>query len=151
MSSYQHNGASADDIVRRLELKPHPEGGFYRETWRDERKDADGRAASSLIYFLLGAGDVSEWHRVDAAEVWHYYAGAPLVLTQSPNGHDAFAAHLGPDILAGQKPQIVVPAHYWQTATSLGAWTLVGCTVAPAFDFAGFELAPPGWRPTPRG
>ena len=93
---------------------------------------------------------MSEWHRVDAVEVWHYYAGAPLVITQSPNGHDAFAAHLGPDVLGGQLPQIVVPANYWQTATSLGAWTLVGCTVAPAFDFAGFELAPSGWRPTPR-
>ena len=151
MSSYQHDGLSADAIVRRLDLKPHPEGGFYRETFRDEKTDASGRALSSLIYFLLGAGDVSEWHRCDAAEVWHYYAGAPLVLTQSPNGHDASAAHLGPDVLAGQQPQIVVPANYWQTATSLGAWTLVGCTVAPAFDFAGFELAPPGWRPTPRG
>jgi hypothetical protein len=149
--SYQHGGLSANDVVRRLELKPHPEGGFYRETWRDARTDAAGRAASSLIYFLLGAGDVSEWHRVDAAEVWHFYAGAPLVLTQSPNGHDAHAAHLGPDILGGQHPQIVVSAHHWQTATSLGAWTLVGCTVAPAFDFAGFELAPPGWRPVPRG
>ncbi len=151
MSSYQHGGLNADAIVRRLDLKPHPEGGFYRETFRDEKTDASGRALSSLIYFLLGAGDVSEWHRCDAAEVWHYYAGAPLVLTQSPNGHDASAAHLGPDVLAGQQPQIVVPANYWQTATSLGAWTLVGCTVAPAFDFAGFELAPPGWRPTPRG
>ncbi|MDB5643508.1 MAG: Cupin [Hyphomicrobiales bacterium] len=150
-SFYQHGGLSANDIVSRLELKPHPEGGFYRETFRDAVTDANGRAASSLIYFLLGAGDVSEWHRVDAAEVWHFYAGAPLVLTQSPNGHDASAAHLGPDILAGQQPQIVVPAHCWQTATSLGAWTLVGCTVAPAFDFAGFELAPPDWRPTPRG
>ena len=147
---YQHDGLSAEDVVGRLDLKPHPEGGFYRETWRDGRADAAGRAASSLVYFLLGAGDVSEWHRVDAAEVWHYYAGAPLVLTQSPNGHDASAAHLGPDIFGGQHPQIVVPAHHWQTATSLGAWTLVGCTVAPAFDFSGFELAPPGWRPTPR-
>ena len=150
-SFYQHGGLIAHDIVRHLELTPHPEGGFYRETFRDARTDANGRAVSSLIYFLLGAGDVSEWHRVDATEVWHYYAGAPLVLTQSPNGHDASAAHLGPDILAGQKPQIVVPAQCWQTATSLGAWTLVGCTVAPAFDFAGFELAPPDWRPTPRG
>ncbi len=150
-SFYQHGGFNADDIVRRLALAPHPEGGFYRETFRDARTDANGRAVSSLIYFLLGAGDVSEWHRVDATEVWHYYAGAPLVLTQSPNGHDASAAHLGPDVLAGQQPQIVVPAHHWQTATSLGAWTLVGCTVAPAFDFASFELAPPDWRPTPRG
>ncbi len=147
---YQHGTQSADTIIKRLDLKPHPEGGYYRETFRDERTDANGRSVSSLIYFLLGAGDVSEWHRVDAAEIWHYYAGAPLVLTQSPNGHDASALHLGPDVLAGQHPQIVVPANHWQTATSLGAWTLVGCTVAPAFDFSGFELAPPGWRPTPR-
>lgn len=148
--SYQHGGMSADILIRRLDLKPHPEGGFYRETFRNQKTDATGRPLSSLIYFLLGAGDVSEWHRVDAAEVWHFYAGAPLVLTQSHNGHDASAMHLGPDVTAGQVPQIVVPAHVWQTATSLGAWTLVGCTVAPAFDFAGFELAPPGWRPTPR-
>lgn len=148
--SYQHDGRTADEIIRRLQLAPHPEGGFYRETFRDERTDNQGRSVSSLIYFLLGLGDVSEWHRVDAAEVWHYYAGAHLVLTQSPNGHDASASHLGPDVLAGQNPQIVVPAGHWQTATSLGAWTLVGCTVAPAFDFKGFELAPPGWRPTPR-
>jgi predicted cupin superfamily sugar epimerase len=147
---FSQGAAAAEDVVRRLDLKPHPEGGWYRETFRDPRTDAGGRSVSSLIYFLLGPGEVSEWHRVDAAEVWHYYAGAPLVLTQSPNGHDASAAHLGPDLAAGQRPQIVVPAGVWQTATSLGAWTLVGCTVAPAFDFAGFELAPPGWRPTPR-
>ncbi len=141
---------SASDIVRLLDLKAHPEGGHYRETWRDPRCGADGRSLSSLIYFLLGVGEVSDWHRVDAAEVWHYYAGAPLVLTMSENGHDASAAHLGPSLGAGQRPQIVVPPGWWQTATSLGAWTLVGCTVAPAFEFAGFELAPPGWRPTPR-
>ena len=147
---YQHGSQSADAVIKKLDLKPHPEGGFYRETFRDPQTNAQGRSVSSLIYFLLGAGDVSDWHRVDATEIWHYYAGAPLVLTQSPNGHDAFALHLGPDVLAGQHPQIVVPANHWQTATSLGAWTLVGCTVAPAFDFAGFELAPPDWRPTPR-
>ncbi len=147
---YQHGNLTADVLIKRLALQPHPEGGFYRETFRDSRTDANGRSVSSLIYFLLGAGDVSEWHRVDAAEIWHYYAGAPLVLTQSPNGHDASATHLGADVMAGQMPQIVVPAGHWQTATSLGAWTLVGCTVAPAFDFAAFELAPPNWRPTPR-
>lgn len=147
---YQHGSQSADAIIKKLDLKPHPEGGYYRETYRDSLTDAQGRSVSSLIYFLLGTGDVSDWHRVDATEIWHYYAGAPLVLTQSPNGHDASALHLGPDVLAGQHPQIVVPANHWQTATSLGAWTLVGCTVAPAFDFAGFELAPPDWRPTPR-
>ncbi len=143
-------GMTAAEVVRLLELKPHPEGGYYRETWRDERKVEGGRAASTLIYYLLDTGDVSDWHRVDAAEVWHWYAGAPLVITVSANGHDAEAHHLGSDLRARQKPQFVVPQGWWQTATSLGAWTLVGCTVAPAFEFSGFELAPPDWRPTPR-
>jgi uncharacterized protein len=141
---------NAADIVRLLGLSPHPEGGHYRETFRDA-DPAGGRAASTAIYYLLAAGETSEWHRVDAAEAWHFYAGAPLVLTVSPDGHDAEARHLGTELAVGQRPQIVVPAGWWQTATSLGAWTLVGCTVAPGFNFAGFELAPPGWRPTPRG
>lgn len=140
----------AQDVVRLLDLKPHPEGGWYRETFRDPATDAEGRSRSTAIYYLLGVGDVSEWHRVDAAEVWHFHAGAPLVLTLSPNGHDAEAVTLGPHLPVGQRPQVVVPAGCWQTATSLGAWTLVGCTVAPGFAFDGFELAPPGWRPTPR-
>lgn len=139
----------AEEVIRLLDLKPHPEGGYYRETFRDPRT-FDGRAASTAIYYLLGTGDVSEWHRVDAAEVWHFYAGAPLVITVSENGHDASAHHLGPDLDSSQRPQFVVPAGWWQTATSLGSWSLVGCTVAPGFDFAGFELAPPEWRPTPR-
>ena len=143
-------GMSAADLVRLLDLVPHPEGGWYRETFRDPATDGNGRSRSTLIYFLLGTGDVSEWHRVDAVEVWHWYAGAPLVLTLSPDGHDAEAHHLGPSFPTGQRPQCVVPAGWWQTATSLGAWTLVGCTVAPGFDFKGFELAQPGWRPTPR-
>ena len=142
---------SAADVIRRLDLRPHPEGGHFRETFRDPLADATGRSASTLIYFLLDVGDVSDWHRVDAVEVWHFYAGAPLVLTISANGHDAEARYLGPDLAAGQVPQLVVPAGYWQTATSLGAWTLVGCTVAPGFSFDGFERAPPNWRPTPRG
>lgn len=139
----------AEEVIRLLDLKPHPEGGFYRETFRDSRT-VDGRSVSTAIYYLLGTGDVSEWHRVDAAEVWHFYAGAPLVITVSENGHDASAHHLGPDLARGQRPQFVAPAGWWQTATSLGAWSLVGCTVAPGFDFAGFELAPPDWRPMPR-
>jgi predicted cupin superfamily sugar epimerase len=143
-------GMGVKDVVERLQLAPHPEGGWFRETFRDPATDASGRSRSTAIYYLLGAGDVSEWHRVDAVEIWHFYAGAPLVLTVSPDGHDAQACHLGPQLEAGQRPQLVVPAGWWQTATSLGAWTLVGCTVAPAFDFAGFELAPPDWRPTPR-
>lgn len=140
----------ARDIIALLDLKPHPEGGHYRETFRDTRTDASGRAASTLIYYLLEAGEVSEWHRVDAAEIWHYYAGAPMVITISDNGHDARAAHLGANLASGQRPQIVVPAGSWQTATSLGEWTLVGCTVAPGFEFSGFEMAPKDWRPTPR-
>jgi predicted cupin superfamily sugar epimerase len=149
-TTYQHGGMSAEDVIRRLNLAPHPEGGFYRETFRDTQTDAAGRSASSLIYFLLGTGDVSAWHRVDAVEVWHWHAGAPLVITLSANGHDAEARCLGSDLAAGQQPHLVVPRDCWQTATSLGAWTLVSCTVAPAFDFAGFEMAPPDWRPMPR-
>lgn len=138
---------TADEAIALLNLAPHPEGGHFRETFRDA---GEGRGASTAIYYLLKAGEVSHWHRVDAAEVWHFYAGAPLVLTISANGHDAEARHLGPNLASGQRPQLVVPAGHWQTATTLGPWTLVGCTVAPAFDFAGFEMAPPDWRPTPR-
>ncbi len=140
---------TAKEIIALLGLERHPEGGWYRETFRDPR-EIDGRAASTAIFFLLDVGEVSEWHRVDAVEIWHWHAGAPLVITTSPNGHDATAVHLGPEIAAGQRPQVVVPAGHWQTAVSLGAWTLVGCTVAPGFRFEGFELAPPGWRPMPR-
>lgn len=143
------NSLSAREIIALLQLQPHPEGGWYCETFRDTG-GPDERGASSLIYFLLEAGDLSAWHRVDAVEVWHFYAGAPLVITVSPDGHDAWSRHLGPELATGQRPQIVVPAKHWQTAVSLGAWTLVGCTVAPGFRFDGFELAPPDWRPTPR-
>ena len=143
------SGLSAAEVIRLLELKPHPEGGHYRETFRDPA-GPEGRGFSTAIYYLLDVGETSEWHRVDAAEIWHHYAGAPLVITLSPNGHDASAHHLGKDLSAGQRPQIVVPAGHWQSATSLGAWTLVGCTVAPGFSFSGFEMAPPDWRPTPR-
>lgn len=138
------------DIIARLSLAPHPEGGHCRETYRDPLVDATGRPLSTAIYFLLAAGEVSEWHRIDATEVWHFYAGAPLAITLSHNGHDAQAQHLGPELAARQRPQIIVPPRCWQTATSLGAWTLVGCTVAPGFDFARFELAPRDWRPGPR-
>lgn len=141
---------SADEVVARLGLKPHPEGGHFRETFRDPETDAAGRSRSTAIFFLLAAGEVSAWHRVDAVEVWHHYAGGPLALTLSPNGHDAEAHRLGPNLMTGETPQVVVPAGWWQAAESLGRWTLVGCTVAPGFEFAGFELAPPNWRPTPR-
>lgn len=142
--------AGAKEIIRLLDLKPHPEGGHFRETFRDPATDAAGRSVGTAIYYLLEAGEVSEWHRVDAAEIWHWYAGAPMVISMSPNGHDASAQHLGPFLATGQRPQIVVPKGHWQSATSLGAWTLVGCTVSPGFEFSGFEMAEPGWRPTPR-
>lgn len=136
---------TAAEIIRVLDLTPHPEGGHYRETFRDPRL-VDERAASTAIYFLLAAGERSHWHRVDAVEVWHFHTGAPLSL--SVEGQELVV--LGPDLLAGQRPQHVVPAGAWQAAESLGDWTLVGCTVAPGFDFAGFELAPKEWTPTGR-
>lgn len=142
--------ADASRIIDLLGLAPHPEGGHYAEIYREAAGNG-ARGTCTAIYYLLQAGEVSAWHRVrDATEIWHWYAGAPLVLTISDNGHDAAAYHLGTDLEAGHRPQIVVPANAWQTAESLGRWTLVGCTVSPAFEFDGFEMAPPGWRPTPR-
>jgi len=129
---------SAEDIVHRLGLAPHPEGGFYRETFRDTQAPG-GRAASTAIYFLLPGGAPSRWHRVDAAEGWHHYAGAPLELMIEQNG--VRSVHLlGSDLAAGQRPQGIVPAGAWQAARSLGPWTLAGCTVAPGFEFAHFEV-----------
>ena len=137
-------------LVRALDLQPHPEGGWFKETFRD-RPPGGGRGSVTQILYLLAVGEVSVWHRVtDATEIWHHYAGAPLTLTLSPDGHDAESYTLGPDVLAGQKPHVVIGPGWWQTAESLGAWTLCGCTVAPAFEFAGFEMAPPDWRPVPR-
>lgn len=135
---------TAADIIRTLDLKPHPEGGHYRETFRDG--GAGGRAASTAIYFLLARGERSHWHRVDAAEVWHFYAGAPLKL-EIVDGAKETIVRLGADIHADEAPQAVVPARAWQAAESLGGWTLVGCTVAPGFEFSGFELAPRHWSP----
>lgn len=135
----------AQSIIQLLGLEPHPEGGHFRETFRDGRA-VDGRAASTAIYFLLARGERSHWHRVDAAEIWHWYAGAPLAL-RIAEGAKAVELRLGNDLAAGERPQAVVPAGAWQSAESLGEWTLVGCTVAPGFEFAGFELAPPGWSP----
>ena len=137
---------NAEDIVRRLGLEPHPEGGHFRETYR--RRPADGgRGQKTAIYFLLAAGEVSRWHRVDADEMWHYYAGAPLRLSVSTDGITTRVTRLGIGFASGEEPQALVPARAWQSAESEGAWTLVGCTVAPAFEFQGFELAPQGWSP----
>jgi len=137
---------SAAAIIARLDLKPHPEGGHFRETFRDSADGRDGRAASTAIYFLLARGERSHWHRIGAAEVWHYYAGSPLALSIAHDG-PAETVRLGADLAAGERPQAVVPAHAWQAAESLGDWTLVGCTVAPGFDFSTFELAEPDWSP----
>ncbi len=139
----------ADRVVAALGLQPHPEGGFYRETWRDMPDDGS-RGAGTAILFLLALDQFSHWHRVDASELWIWQAGAPLVLSISPNGHDASAHYLGPDLAVGESLQFVVPPGQWQAATSRGAWSLVTCTVSPAFQFAGFEMAPPDWRPSPR-
>jgi predicted cupin superfamily sugar epimerase len=139
---------TAAEIIRLLDLKPHPEGGHFRETIRDQHPAPQSRAHSTAIYFLLAAGERSHWHRVDAVEVWHHYAGAPLLLEIAKNGAGPVnTITLGPDLAAGERPQAAVPAHAWQAARSLGHWTLVGCTVAPGFEFAGFELAPPDFRP----
>ena len=129
----------ADRLIRQLKLKPHPEGGWFRESFRDGNP---GRAHSTAIYFLLKAGEASRWHRVDAAEVWHFYRGAPLELKI---GKGVFI--LGNVIEEAQAPQIVVPAGAWQAARSLGDYTLVGCTVAPGFEFSAFEMAPEGFEP----
>jgi uncharacterized protein len=142
-----HQAPTAADIIARLELKPHPEGGHFRETFRDARLDANGRAVSTAIYFLLARGERSHWHRIDAVEVWHFYAGSPLTL-QVAGSDGTRIIFLGPDIAAGEVPQAVVPAQAWQAAESTGDWTLAGCTVAPGFDFAEFELAPPSWEPS---
>jgi predicted cupin superfamily sugar epimerase len=140
--------SEADRLIALLDLAPHPEGGCFRETFRDCRPPPAGRdgnqgcAHSTAIYFLLKAGEVSRWHRVDAAEVWHFYRGAPLELRI---GTQTYV--LGPDIDEAQAPQIVVPPHTWQSAKSLGDYTLVGCTVAPGFDFKYLEMAPEGFAP----
>jgi uncharacterized protein len=148
---------TAAEIIRLLDLKPHPEGGHYRQTFRDpltyshpqaaECSVGATRAASTAIYFLLALGERSHWHRVDAVEIWHWHAGAPLALeiAAAPGQRERIMLGNGP--AAGERPQGIVPAHAWQAARSLGDWTLVGCTVAPGFEFATFELAPPDWEP----
>jgi hypothetical protein len=137
---------SAAEVIRLLELEPHPEGGHYRQTFRDARTVEGGRAASTAIYYLLARGERAHWHRVDVIEGWHWYAGAPLAL-QIADGAERTSIRLGPDLAAGERPQAIVPAGVWQAAESLGDWTLCGCTVAPGFEFSRFELAPEDWAP----
>ena len=153
-------GLSADEVIAALGLEPHPEGGWYRQTWREPTPEPlavgaaapaapRGRAASTAIYYLLRADELSRWHRVDATEVFHHYGGAPLELRIAiADGAQPSTTHvLGDDLAAGHEPQVVVPARSWQSARSLGPWSLVGCTVAPGFEFEGFQLAPEGWEP----
>ncbi len=137
---------SAEEIIRLLDLIPHPEGGYFRETFRDPRK-IKGRSVSTAIYFLLTAGQRSHWHRVDAVEIWHWYTGAPLALEIFQEERAVERVLLGSNLLAGEHPQAVVPHMAWQAAGTLGAWTLVGCTVSPGFEFSGFELAPSDFQP----
>ena len=133
---------TADEIIATLDLAPHPEGGHYRQTWVAEN---DGRATGTCIYFLLKAGEASHWHKVDAAEIWLFHAGAPLILSISATDDGPATDHLlSPDLSRG-RPQIIVPEGHWQAARSTGAYTLVSCTVSPGFEFEGFELAPPGF------
>lgn len=137
---------TAEDIIRILEMQRHPEGGWYVETFRDAAGGSRGH--STAIYYLLQAGERSHWHRVrDAAEAWHFYAGDPLKLMIAQDGEQVETIVLGTDLLAGERPQAIVPANAWQAAEPMGDYTLVGCTVAPGFDFAAFEMAPPDWKP----
>lgn len=145
------DGLTADEIIALLKLEPHPEGGYFRETYRDAAGVAPSgegaRAASTAIYFLLRAGEVSRWHTVDAAEVWHHYAGAPLELGIAPPEGAPTRTIVGKNLSAGERPQAVVPAGHWQQARSLGTFSLVGCTVAPGFEFSSFVMAPEGFEP----
>ncbi|TCL09230.1 hypothetical protein BXY66_1275 [Shimia isoporae] len=136
---------TADEIIAHLDLAPHPEGGHYRQTWIAGSQDGE-RPAGTAIYFLLKEGEASHWHRVDATEIWHHYAGDPLILSLAETEKGPARDHtLGPDLTSGALPQLIVPEGHWQAARSTGGWTLVGCTVSPAFQFEGFELAPSGF------
>ena len=145
--------ASADQIINKLGLQPHPEGGFYRQTWVGPL--IDGRASGTAILFLLRAGENSHWHRVDADEIWIFNAGAPLLLRNAESDRGPADAHkLGPDVMAADTAQITVPKGWWQVEKTTGDSSLASCTVSPGFQFAGFELAAPdfdipgeGWGP----
>lgn len=136
---------TAEEVIAALGLKPHPEGGCYLETHRIEAPHGD-RSPGTAIYYLLARGERSHWHRIDATEIWHHYAGAPLVLSIASDS-ETVSHTLGPDLTAGHRPQAVVPPHSWQSARSLGDWTLCGCTVSPGFEFSSFEMAPPDFNP----
>ncbi|GHG80135.1 cupin domain-containing protein [Pseudodonghicola xiamenensis] len=133
---------TAEEIIAKLQLARHPEGGWFRETWRAA---GEGRPSGTCIFFLLAKGEASHWHRVDATEIWHYHAGAPLILSISPDEAGPASDHLLCADLGKGLPHLIVPEQHWQAARSTGAYTLVSCTVSPGFDFAGFTLAPPGF------
>jgi len=141
--------ARAGAIIAALGLEPHPEGGWYRQTWAAESGKGE-RAGATAIHFLLEAHQRSHWHKVDAAELWMWHAGAPVTLSIAPDDTGPVTEHcLGADVLAGEAPQVLVPTGHWQAAAPLGGWSLVSCVVSPGFEFAGFELAPEGWEPSP--
>ncbi len=140
------NPVQINELIRRLDLAPHPEGGHFRRTWAHS-VTIDGRPLASAIVYLLIAGEHSQWHRIDAVEMWHHYAGGPLELLICDDGVGVRSHRLGSDVLGGDEPQVVVPAGAWQAARPIGDHALVGCTVTPGFEFSGFELAPPGWQP----
>lgn len=133
----------ASDVIQSLNLAPHPEGGWYRQTWQ-AAADGDARPTGTAIYYLLESHQKSHWHHVDAVEIWHYYAGAPLILSiaDDDNGPSRNIT-LGPNLIANERPQFIVTKHQWQSARTTGDWTLVGCTVSPGFQFDGFTLADP--------
>ena len=137
---------TAQDIIEELGMQPHPEGGWYVEMFRDSAS-SNGRSHSTAIYYLLEIGQISHWHRVDAVEIWHWYGGAPLELSVSEDGHGVERIRLGNEVTQGERPQGIVPRSAWQSARSTGEWTLIGCTVAPGFEFSGFEMAAEGWEP----
>jgi uncharacterized protein len=141
------NRDEAAAIIERLGLKPHPEGGWYGETWRADAEPEE-RPSATAIHFLLEAGQRSHWHKVDANEIWLWHAGSPIALSIAPDDATPATRHLlGGDVLAGEAPQVRVPEGHWQAAEPVDGWALVSCVVSPGFDFAGFELAPPDWAP----
>ena len=141
------SSVSPEALIGALQLQPHPEGGWYRETWRADAAPGE-RASATAIHFLLEAHQHSHWHRVDATELWMWHAGHPLTLSMSrDDAGPVSTTTLGGDILAGHAPQVLVPAGWWQAARPIGGWALVSCVVSPGFEFSGFELAPEGWEP----
>ena len=138
---------SAEALIAELGLSPHPEGGWYCETWRAEAPEGE-RASATAILFLLEAGQRSHWHKVDATEIWLFHAGSPLRLDLAASGAGPVrSAWLGVDVAAGEQPQLRVEPGEWQAAEAVAGWALVSCVVSPGFSFDGFELAPPGWSP----